>query len=90
MLSPEGPLQLPYFEEKHIEFLLLSAVVMTIILSACGKEPAPSSQFPAQASPQAAPAVAKTTETVGEPSKEEKQKTMEAAKAAAKSAGKGK
>ena len=56
----------------------LSVVVLTTLLSACGKEtPAP----PAQPSTQATPAPS------GAMTMEEKQKAMEAAKDAAKSAG---
>ena len=66
--------------------LLLSAAVVTVILSACGKEPAPPAQSPAMPSSQVAPPPAAPA---GEMTKEDKEKAMDAAKAAAKSVGKG-
>ena len=67
--------------EKQMKSLLLSAAVITVMLSACGKETVPSTQPPAKSSSQAAPAA-----PAGEMTKEDKEKAMEAAKAAAKSA----
>ncbi|MCX7135854.1 MAG: hypothetical protein NTW47_04165 [Proteobacteria bacterium] len=69
--------------------LLLTAAVMTVFLSACGKEPAKPAapEVPATA---VAPAPAAAPAPAGEMSKEDKDKAMEAAKAAAKSAGGGK
>ena len=64
--------------------LLLSAAVMTVILSACGKEAVPPAQPPAQPSFQSAPV---STVPIGGMTKEDKEKAMEAAKAVAKSAG---
>ena len=58
--------------------LFLPAAVVAVILSACGKEPAPPSKPPAEPSFQAAPAPG------GTPTMEEKQKAMDDAKAAAK------
>jgi hypothetical protein len=79
-------LSITSLSEKHMKSLLLSAAVMTMILSACGKETAPSAQPPAKSSSEAAPAPAAPA---GEMTKEDKEKAMEAAKAAAKSASKG-
>jgi hypothetical protein len=70
--------------EKQMKSLLLSAAVMTVILSACGRETAPPAQPPAKSSSQAAPGA-----PASEMTKEDKEKAMEEAKAAAKSASKG-
>jgi hypothetical protein len=47
-----------YFSGKHMKYLLMSAAVMTVFLSACGKEPAPPAPAPVQPTPQATPAPA--------------------------------
>jgi hypothetical protein len=67
------------FLGKQMKSMLLPAIAVAVLLSACGKEPT----LPLKAPVQAAPAVA----PVAEPTKEDKEKAMEAAKAAAKAAG---
>ena len=65
--------------------LLLFAAAITVILSACSKEPAPTAQPIPQPSPQAVPG---PVAPVGELTTQDKEKALEAAKAAAQAAGK--
>ena len=64
--------------------LLLSALAMTVILSACDKKPSAPIKPTVQPSPQSAPV---STVPIGEVSKEDKEKGMEAARAVAKAVG---
>jgi len=67
--------------------LLLSALAVTVILSACDKKPSAPIKPNVQPSSQSTPV---STVPIGEVSKEDKEKAMEAARAAAKAAGGGK
>ena len=63
--------------------LLLSAAVMTVLLTACDKKPSAPMKPTVQPSSQSAPV---SSLPIGEVSKEDKEKALEAAKAVAKSA----